>query len=139
MANVKKSCNCNTGAGAYAIFKIRADGAAWGSIVGNIELQQDLIAWFDKCFRIDNVTTSGNIKITENEEDSTYNIGTESFVFVQEEATDTWIIEHNLNKYPQVICVDTIGKQFFGEVVYDSPNQVTIFFNGAIGGMAFLN
>ena len=137
MANAKKKCGCGE-QGAYAIFKINAAGAAWGSIIGDINLQEDLMKLLTNYFSIDNMETSGNIKITKDEEGN-YDISTETFEFEQGEASDSWEIEHNLNKYPSVICVDSAGRQFFGEVFYDSLNKVTISINGATKGKAYLN
>ena len=141
MANAKKKCGCGD-KGAYAIFKINSAGAAWGSIVGDIQLQEDLIAlldsYFSKCFSPETLKTSGNVKITEMP-DGTYDIATETFEFEQGEASDTWVIEHNLNKFPTVMTVDSAGRQFQAEVIYDSLNQVTISINGATKGKAYLN
>ena len=141
MANAKKKCGCGE-QGAYAIFKINAAGAAWGSIVGDINLQSDLIElldnYFNQCFSPETLKTSGNVKITE-QPDGTYDIATETFEFEQGEASDTWVIEHNLNKFPNVVTVDSAGRQFQAEVTYDSLNQVTISINGSTKGKAYLN
>lgn len=135
MANAKKKCDCH---GAYAVFKINASGTTWGSISGDINLQQDLMELLSNFFSIDNMKTSGNIEIKQ-EEDGTFNISTKTVEFEQGTASDTWVIEHNLNKFPTVITVDSAGNQFQGEVTYDSLNQVTISINGATKGKAFLN
>ena len=140
MAN-KKKCGCGD-QGAYAIFKINAAGAAWGSIVGDINLQQDLIdlinSYFSECFTPESLKPTGNVKIKELP-DGSYDISTETYEFEQGEASDSWTIEHNLNKYPSVVCVDSSGRQFQAEVTYDSLNQVTISINGATKGKAYLN
>ena len=137
MANAKKKCGCSD-QGAYAIFKINAAGAAWGSIVGDINLQEDLMQLLTNYFSMENMKTSGNIKITK-DEDGNYDISTETFEFEQGEASDSWVIEHNLNKFPNVVTVDSAGRQFQAEVSYDSLNQVTISINGATKGKAYLN
>ena len=62
-----------------------------------------------------------------------------SFYFVQNEALDTWVIVHNLNKYPAVSVIDSSGSEVIGEVTYDSINQITITFKGAFKGNATLN
>ena len=85
-----------------------------------------------------NLTPESNIIITEND-DGTYKIATETFEFEQGVASDTWVIVHNLNKYPSVALVDSAGRQFYGEVVYDSKDQVTVLINGATKGKAYLN
>ena len=67
------------------------------------------------------------------------------FVFEQAEASDTWDIQHNLNKYPNVVCVDSFGKTF--TPAWDYPelsdgtldkNRVIVTMNGATTGKAFL-
>lgn len=137
MANAKKKCGCGD-QGAYAIFKINAAGAAWGTIVGDINLQTDLMALLDQCFSPETLKTSGNVKITQ-QPDGTFDIATETFEFEQGEASDTWVVEHNLNKFPNVVTVDSAGRQFQAEVVYDSLNKVSIYINGSTKGKAYLN
>lgn len=90
-----------------------------------------------------NITLSGNIENAVTSvngqtgdiiinEDKTY-------VYKQLESSDTWIIKHNLNKYPNVTIVDSGDNMVFGETHYDSENQITISFIGAFSGKAFLN
>ena len=57
----------------------------------------------------------------------------------QTEASDEWIIVHNLNKYPAVSIIDSAGDEVEGNVHYDSLNQVTITFIGSFKGTATLN
>ena len=54
-------------------------------------------------------------------------------------ASDTWVIVHNLNKYPSVSVIDSYGTEVIGEVTYDTINQITIKFRGAFKGKATLN
>ena len=54
-------------------------------------------------------------------------------------ASDTWVIVHNLNKYPSVSVIDSSGTEVIGEISYDNINQVTITFKGAFKGKATLN
>lgn len=137
MANAKKSCGCG-GGGAYAIFKINTASAAWGSIVGDINLQQDLMDLLGQYFGMDNVEPKGNIDI-EKDEDGNWIFSTKTTEFEQGQSSDTWVVQHNLNKYPTVITVDSAGRVFHGEVIYDSLNQVTILTNGATKGKVYLN
>lgn len=62
-----------------------------------------------------------------------------TFIFEQAIAADTWVIVHNLNKYPSVTIVDSAGRVFLPAVQYDSKNQVTAKINGATTGKAYLN
>ena len=61
------------------------------------------------------------------------------FVYEQGIASDTWVIEHNLNKYPSVSLVDSAGTQFDADVEYNDENTCTVRMNGATTGKAFLN
>lgn len=62
-----------------------------------------------------------------------------TFVFEQGVASDTWVIEHNLNKHPSVTFVDSAGTEFDAEVQHNSNNICTAYMNGATTGKAFLN
>ena len=79
--------------------------------------------------KINNVTLEGNLNIKEDA----------NFLFVQTEASNVWVIIHNLNKYPSVTVVDSAGNEVIGEVIYDNLNQVTLQFKGGFKGTATLN
>lgn len=73
-------------------------------------------------------------------EGDTVTITSKTFEFEQGIASDTWVIDHNLNKKPAVDVVDSSGSvQVPNEVVYNTPNTVTISFLAAFKGKAFLN
>jgi hypothetical protein len=57
----------------------------------------------------------------------------------QMSASATWNITHNLNKYPSVTVVNSAGDEVIGNVTYPTINSVTINFNAANGGKAYLN
>lgn len=61
--------------------------------------------------------------------------------YVHEQAipSDTWVISHNLNKYPNVTVVDSAGSVVIGNIAYDTINQITATFSGIFSGKAFLN
>ena len=61
------------------------------------------------------------------------------FIFEQAVASDTWVVTHNLGKYPSVVAVDSAGTQLMVPVYYNSVNQLTISMNGATTGKAYLN
>jgi len=50
-----------------------------------------------------------------------------------------WVIEHKLGKYPSVTVVDSAGTVVFGDIFYDSEDQVTITFGNGFSGKAYLN
>ena len=62
-----------------------------------------------------------------------------TFVFEQGVPSATWVITHNLNKFPSVSVVDTANTSGFGAVEYNSANQLTVTFSGAFAGKAYLN
>ena len=61
------------------------------------------------------------------------------YTFTQVSELDTWVIEHNLGKYPSVTLVDDNNTVMVGTVHYDSLNQLTVTFTEAVSGSAYLN
>lgn len=51
----------------------------------------------------------------------------------------SWVIAHSLGKKPSVVVQDGVGNNIFGEVVYTDANNLTINFNTAFSGVAYLN
>jgi hypothetical protein len=58
---------------------------------------------------------------------------------VQAVPSTTWIVEHNLNKFPAVTIVDSAGDEVEGHVRHDSLNQATLMFSATFSGEAFFN
>ena len=52
--------------------------------------------------------------------------------------SSSWIINHNLNKYPVVVVVDSGGSVFIGDIIYTDVNNLTINFSSTFGGKAYL-
>lgn len=61
------------------------------------------------------------------------------FQFTQNVASDVWEINHNLDKNPSVSVVDSAGTIIVGEVNYIDTNNLTITFQAAFSGKAYLN
>lgn len=61
------------------------------------------------------------------------------YIYNQGVPSDTWVINHNLNKNPSVTIVSSAGEEVEGAVVINSLNQVTITFCAAFSGKAYLN
>jgi hypothetical protein len=61
------------------------------------------------------------------------------YVHDQSIPSDTWVIFHNLNGYPNVSVVDSAGTEVVGEVTYDSAFQLTVRFSSGFAGKAFLS
>lgn len=51
----------------------------------------------------------------------------------------TWNVQHNLNKYPAVHVADTARTFVLGQVEHIDKNNLTITFNAAFSGYAYLN
>lgn len=64
---------------------------------------------------------------------------TATFIFEQAVASNTWVVTHNLGRFPSVIVEDSAGTQFLAPVYYNSASQLTISMNGATTGRAYLN
>ena len=64
---------------------------------------------------------------------------TATYTHEQAVATNTWVVTHNLGKFPSVVIQDSAGTQFLAPVYYNSANQLTISMNGATTGKAYLN
>lgn len=62
-----------------------------------------------------------------------------NYVHIQDASSGTWVVTHNLNKYPSVSVVDSAGSTVVGYVFYDTLNQVTITFSAPFSGKAFFN
>ena len=72
----------------------------------------------------------------------TYQVGEtvdKNFVYTQNVASATWVVTHNLNKFPSVSVVDSANTLVNGQVEYNSINEVTISFRAAFTGKAFFN
>ena len=61
------------------------------------------------------------------------------YIYNQGVPSDTWVINHNLNKNPSVTIVSSAGEEVEGAVVINSLNQITITFCAAFSGKAYLN
>lgn len=68
-----------------------------------------------------------------------------NYIHTQDAAQDTWIIVHNLDRFPSVTVVDSAGTQGIGDVDYHLTEPdligkvITCFFSSAFSGKAFLN
>ena len=62
-----------------------------------------------------------------------------SYVHTQSLVSDTWVVNHNLDFYPNVTVVDSGGNIYEGEIAYNSSNQITITFSLAFSGTAYLS
>ena len=63
----------------------------------------------------------------------------ETFVYDQGSPATVWTINHNMGKYPSVFVEDSAGDNVEGVVAFVDDNNLTITFNAAFSGTAYLN
>jgi hypothetical protein len=66
-------------------------------------------------------------------------INSDKFVFEQLGASTSWYIVHDLGGHPAVEVVDLNGNVVLADIQYNTPNALTITFNTAVAGRAYLN
>ena len=90
-----------------------------------------------------NIGGNGNLDLNKYYDFATFTISTgvgdKNFVFTQAVASNTWVIQHNLNKFPSVTSVNVNNIEMFGEVVFADVNNLTINFTSASSGKAYIN
>ena len=62
-----------------------------------------------------------------------------NYEHTQNSSSDTWVITHNLNKFPEVVIQTSAGVIGRAAVTYQSKNQLTVSLAGADTGKAYLN
>lgn len=93
-------------------------------------------------YKVSVVPISGNANSTFSDEDYyafSPATGDKTFTHTQGSSSATWVITHNLGKYPSVSVQDSAGTDVVGEVEYNTENKLTITFSGAFSGTAHLN
>lgn len=66
-------------------------------------------------------------------------VNDKNFVFEQKTASQTWIINHNLAKFPSVSVVDSGGTVVIGDIEYIDMNNLVATFVAKFAGTAYLN
>lgn len=61
-----------------------------------------------------------------------------SFEFTQGNPMTSWVVKHDLNKFPNVIILDDLGTVIMGDISYTDTNVLTINFNQPVSGTAYL-
>lgn len=61
------------------------------------------------------------------------------FEFVQATPSASWVITHNLDKFPSVSIVDTSNDRVHGSVHYTNKDNLIITFSASFSGKAYLN
>ena len=68
-----------------------------------------------------------------------FQTGDKYYMYEQVAVSDTWVIRHGLNKKPSITVVDSADSVVTGDYEYNDLNTVTLRFNGAFSGKAYLN
>lgn len=91
-------------------------------------------------FTLEYVSSNGGIVL-----DNYYSIailgdvGDKHYSHNQSVAAETWVINHNMNKYPSVSVALSTGHIGYGNVVHIDENNLTVSFSGEVSGKAYLN
>lgn len=62
-----------------------------------------------------------------------------AFTFTQDVASALWLVGHNLGMRPNVTVVDTLEREFEGDVEYVDDDNITISFARPTTGKAYLS
>jgi hypothetical protein len=102
--------------------------------VGSIDLDQ-LIDQRVAAFLV----PAGGLSMTYDNTAELLTIRQTTYVHDQLVPASMWVINHPLNRFPDVTVIDSAGTQVTGDVRYLSNSQVQITFSAAFSGQAFLN
>lgn len=61
------------------------------------------------------------------------------YTYTQNNASDHWVIEHDMGKYPTVQCLNTNNVVMVGTITHDNLNKLHIDFIEPVSGKAILN
>ena len=109
-------------------------------VAASIEAESEIING-----RIDEIddrlidTIVGNDLLGVVKEENTVTLTPKTYIFEQGIASDTWTINHNLNKFPSITVEDTAGTIFTAQVDYIDSNTCIVYINGSTKGKAYLN
>lgn len=109
-----------------AVYKNRGDGES--DLVTNINIRSipdNIVMFSQEAF-------DGYVLVADTAEISTY-------IHNQDTPSDVWVINHNLHRYPEVICVDDNGVEFEKKTVYNNSDQCVCYMNNMLSGKAYLN
>lgn len=65
--------------------------------------------------------------------------GGSGYIHEQLVPATTWIVAHNLARFPSVTVVDSGGTTVVGDVAYTDDDSLVVTFSAAFGGRAYLN
>ncbi len=63
-----------------------------------------------------------------------------TYTHTQAGASSTWVITHNLNRYPSATVINSADDVIIGDIRYNTADKITItFITGPNSGKAYLN
>ena len=68
-----------------------------------------------------------------------FTVGRVSYEHMQGSASNSWTINHNLGFKPNVTVIDSAGNIVEGEIAYTNTNSLTVSFQSAFSGNAYLS
>lgn len=63
----------------------------------------------------------------------------QSFTYTPDDSQTVYSIQHNLGFYPNVKIVNNVGTEFFGDIVYNNTDLLTITFSNPVYATAYLS
>lgn len=104
----------------------------WSKIKLKLDEKQDTLESGTNIKTINNESLlgGGNIDIQGNDK---------FFEYTQSTPSQEWEITHTLKKFPAVTVVDSAGSVVVGDIAYIDDSNVTISFQAAFAGKAYLN
>ena len=111
----------------------RVLGATSAGVIGETQVVTDMIA--TDAVTEDKLANSLLAEIDAN----TSKVTDKHHAHDQGNAAASWVVTHNLNKFPSVTVVDTAGSVVLGQVTYNSASQVTLTFRSSFAGKAYFN
>jgi hypothetical protein len=77
--------------------------------------------------------------LTEGTTNKYFTVGRVSYDHMQGAASSSWSITHNLGFKPNVTVIDSAGNIVEGEIAYTNSNSLTVSFQSAFSGNAYLS
>jgi len=77
--------------------------------------------------------------LTEGLTNKYFTVGRVSYDHMQGAASSSWAITHNLGFKPNVTVIDSAGNIVEGEIAYTNTNSLTVSFQSAFSGNAYLS
>ena len=90
--------------------------------------------------KLSNKPSINGVVLEGDKQSKDFNIeGDKTYVYYQNVQSDTWEIQHNLNKYPSITVVDSANNIVVGDIHYVDANKVIVTFSAPFSGKAFCN